>query len=134
MIETPADPLNELKAAFQQVLKRACRVRTKLESGGELRIGCSYFLPSAAASAASFANRSDFNLAILSSTARRWDSYSAQAFVPSRACSCFRLKLTSARALASFEFDTITSVYRIADYVTAISPAIDRGKTLLFNG
>jgi hypothetical protein len=54
--------------------------------------------------------------------------------VPSRACSCFRLKLTSARALASFEFDTITSVYRIADYVTAISPAIDGGKTLLFNG
>src|SRR6059036_3380123 len=67
-------------------------------------------LPSVADSDASFASRSAFNRAIFSSTARRWASYSAQAFVPSRTCSCFRLKLASARVLASLEFDIITSV------------------------
>jgi hypothetical protein len=78
---------------------------------------CGYFFPSAAASAASFARRSALNFAIFSSTPRRWASYSAQAFVPSRAWSCFRLKLASARSLVSCEFDTFTSVcIRIAGH------------------
>jgi len=62
-----------------------------------------------AVSTASFANRSDLNRSVFSATARRYASYFAQAFAPSRAPRSLRLKLASARALASLTRDTIVT-------------------------